>query len=127
MLVSDLGKRKKDYFGLTIYELASHPVTHATVCSGEEHQKWTGTFAIDRTEGSYRYGDEVQFVVWSTDPPKIKMERAPNDGYYRIEICIPKQEAVRLLETALTRIYNAEKVYEESLPVKNLTKLADVF
>ena len=86
MSASNLGKKKRDYNGLTIYELVSHPVTHATVCVGDEHQKWTGTFTIDRTEGSYRYGDEVQFVVWSREPPKLKWERAPNSGYYRIEI-----------------------------------------
>ena len=100
----DLGKKKRDYNGLTIYELVSHLVTHATVCNGDEHQKWTGTFTIDRTENSYRYGDELQFVVWSTEPPIIKQERAVNDGYYRIEICIPQQEAVNLLEKALYRV-----------------------
>ena len=38
------------------------------------------------------------------------MERAANDGYYRIEICIPEQDAVRLLEEALMRVYNARKI-----------------
>jgi len=38
--MADLGKRKRDYNGLTIFELVSHPCTHATVCSGSEHQKW---------------------------------------------------------------------------------------
>ena len=104
MSASNLGKKKRDYNGLSIYELVSHPVTHATVCGGAEHQKWTGTFTIDRTEGSYRYGDEVQFVVWSHEPPKIKMERAPNDGYYRIEICIPEERALELLEEAVEKI-----------------------
>ncbi|MFC1486617.1 hypothetical protein ACFLRN_02865 [Thermoproteota archaeon] len=108
----DLGIKKRDYNGLSIFELASHPITHATVCSGAEHQKWTGTFTIDRTEGSYRYGDEVQFVVWSLEPPKIKMERAFNDGYFRIEICIPKENAIHLLEDALSRLYNSENRVE---------------
>ena len=124
--MTDLGKRKREYNGLTIYELVSHPVTHATVCGGAEHQKWTGNFTIDRTEGSYHYGDEVQFVLWSTEPPRIKMERAANDGYFRIEICIPQDEAVQLLETALYRIYNAEKQKAAVLPEKEITKLADL-
>ena len=109
-MTADIGKRKRDYNGLTIFELASYPCSHATVCSGEEHQKWSGTFTVDRTEGSYRYGDELQFVVWSREAPRIKMERAVNDGYYRIEICIPEQDAVRLLEEALMRVYNARKI-----------------
>ena len=122
----DLGKKKREYNGLSIFELVSHPVTHATVCGGAEHQKWTGNFTIDRTEGSYRYGDEVQFVLWSTEPPRIKMERAANDGYFRIEICIPQDEAVQLLETALYRIYNAEKQKAAVLPEKEVSKLVDL-
>ncbi len=100
----DLGIKKREYNGLSIFELVSHPVTHATVCGGAEHQKWTGTFTIDRTEGSYRYGDEVQFVVWSREPPKIKMNRARNGGYYRIEICVPEDKALELLEEATDKI-----------------------
>lgn len=125
-MTADLGKQKRDYFGLTIFELVEHPVTHATVCCGEEHQKWTGTFTIDRTEGSYRYGDELQFVVWSHEPPTIKQERAINDGYYRIEICIPQQEAVSLLETALHRIYEAEKERLASLPEVTVSNIAEL-
>ena len=120
--MSDLGKKKRVYNGLQIFELVSHPVTHATVCSGAEHQKWIGTFTIDRTEGSYRYGDEVQFVVWSREPPIIKSERAPNDGYYRIEICIPESEALELLEESADRIRmkqleREEFIHEEPLKV----------
>ena len=108
----DLGIKKRDYNGVAFYEMVSYPVTHATVCSGAEHQKWTGTFTIDRTEGSYRYGDEVQFVVWSREPPVLKSERAPNGGYYRIEICIPKENAIHLLEDALTRLNKSENRVE---------------
>ena len=72
------------------------------------------------------YGDEVQFVLWSTEPPRIKMERAANDGYFRIEICIPQDEAVQLLETALYRIYNAEKQKAAVLPEKEVSKLVDL-
>ena len=104
----DLGIEKKEYNGLHIFELASYPTTHATSCNEKEHRLWSGTFFIDRTEGSYRYGDEVQFGLWSRTPPKIKQSRAANDGYYRIEICLPKEDAIQLLEMALARLYNSE-------------------
>ena len=123
--MTDIGKKKREYNGLTIFELVSHPVTHATVCGGVEHQKWTGNFTIDRTEGSYRYGNEIQFVLWSQDPPKIKLERAPNDGYFRIEICIPQEEAVQLLETALYRIYNSHRKEAVELPEKEAVMVVD--
>ena len=125
-LISDLGVKKRDYNGLSIFELASFPCSHATVCSGDEHQKWTGTFTIDRTENSYRYGNEIQFVVWSTEAPKLKMERASNGGFYRVEICIPQEQAVRLLETALNRIYNAENMKLKDLPEITVSNLADI-
>ena len=110
----DIGKEKKEYNGLHIFELVSHPCTHATVCTGNEHTKWKGQFTIDRTEGSYRYGNEIQFVVWSRDPPIIKNERAANDGYYRIEVCVPEDVGVRLLEDALMRVYNKRRLEREA-------------
>ncbi len=123
--MTDLGKRKREYNGLTIFELVSHPVTHATVCGGAEHQKWTGEFTIDRTEGSYRYGDEVQFVLWSREPPKIKMERAPNDGYFRIEICLPESVALELLEEAADRIRMKQIEAAEEASREDSLKVAD--
>lgn len=123
--MTDLGKRKREYNGLTIFELVSHPVTHATVCGGAEHQKWTGEFTIDITEGSYRYGDEVQFVLWSREPPKNKRERAPNDGYFRIEICLPESEALELLEEAADMIRMKQIEAAEEASREDSLKVAD--
>lgn len=101
-----LGVKKRDYNGLSVFEIAKAPMpVVATVSYGETKRlKFEGTFCIDRTEGSYRYPQEVQFVLWTRDLP-LHESRSRHDGYSRIEIAIPRNVAIKLLELALRKLW----------------------
>jgi len=108
--VRQKGVRKNDYFGLTMYELTPEiqPKVKVTLAlSPTEKVEQEGIFTIDRHEGSYKYADEVVLTVWSCDKPILK-QRAYNDGYYRVEIPIPKATAIKLFEKALQKLWLCE-------------------
>lgn len=101
-----LGVKKRPYNGMQAYEIAKCPVPVKTVSAYSQNEKheYVGTFTIDRTEGSYQYPDEVQFVLWTRNPPTIR-QRVTHDGYYRVEICVPRVVATKMLEQALKRLW----------------------
>ena len=105
------GLRKRDYNGLAIYELAKtdrvRGVT-ATLSDSEKLHYVDPTVCIDRTENSWKYGAECQIVVWSIRKPEIRNRVEGPQPYHRIEICLPIQEAVRLFESALRKLWLLE-------------------
>jgi integrase len=92
-------------------QIRFHTLRHwkATTAYNDMRITFTGTCTIDRTEGSYKYGDQVQFVLWTYDMPKIEMIRAPNGNYCRMEIAIPKEHAAKFLERALQKLWSLEQ------------------
>lgn len=112
MTVSELekeGVRKRDYNGLKIYEIAKCPVLIEATTAHSQNEKFVykGIFTIDRTENSWKYGDQVQFCLFTTEKPYVR-QRVNHDGYYRIEIAIPKNIAVKMLESALHKLWFIE-------------------
>lgn len=104
--VETKGVRKRDYNGLIVYEIAKCPVpVTATVAYGNSNRiVFEGTFTIDRTEGSWKFPEEVQFVLYTRKLPRFE-KRAKHDGYHRIEIPIPRGIATKMLELALRKLW----------------------
>ena len=98
------GVAKREYNGLRINELAkySRPV-EATVAFGDKRLVFKGFFVIDTTKGSWKFGDQVQLVLWSRDLPDEEL-RAENDDYSRIEIALPL-DSIGTLESALKKLW----------------------
>jgi len=43
------------------------------------------TFSIQAVTHSYDYGQELQFVSWSRQPPRLERRAKDNSEYYRFE------------------------------------------
>lgn len=100
------GVKKREYNGLEIWEIAKFPekVT-ATVSYGQGNRLvFEGTLTIDRTHNSWKFGDEIQLVLYTREWPTHE-KRAKHDGYNRIEIPIPLVKAGTFFESALKKIW----------------------
>lgn len=98
---------KKPYFGLQFVELTkSQPDVHASFTWSKDSKAYLhGKLSFDRHKGSWKYPNEVVISVWSRNPPEIKIDRAYNSGYYRIEIPIPESVFLRMVEEAATALF----------------------
>ena len=104
-------KPKATYYGksnipLDFYQLAQYPEpVRFTVGfddeSGEHHLLGNGILTVDKTEGSYAYGPELQIHLRFTEPLKEKLARAVNNGHDRIEICMDETEGLNFFSRAL--------------------------
>ena len=104
-------KPKATYLGrsnvpLNFYELAEYPgEVRFTVGfddeTGEHHLLGNGILTVDKTEGSFAYGPELQFHLRFTEPLTEKDVRAVNNGHNRIEICMGETEGLNFLWDAL--------------------------
>lgn len=104
------GVKKKDYFGLTMWDLTPtiKPTVHCTFAlSPTEKAVMEGKLSFDRHEGSYVYPEEVVISLWTTEKPVIK-ERAFNGGYYRVEIVVPRKVFTKMAEKALEKLWLLE-------------------
>lgn len=111
MASSDLkGVAKREYFGLRMFDLTPEvkPKVKATVAVSPQ-KKWVqeGLLSFDRHEGSYQFPEEVVITVWSREPPVVK-DRAFNEGYYRVEIPVPKAVFIKMCEKALQKLWFIE-------------------
>jgi len=105
--VERLGLRKRNYKGLTMFELSYplRPAVKATFAlSPTEKVLMKGVLSVDRHEGSHSFPDEVVISVWTRDPPFFE-RRAENDGYYRLEIPVRVDIAKKLFERALEKLW----------------------
>jgi hypothetical protein len=131
-------KPKATYYGksnvpLDFYELAQYPgEVRFTVGfddkTGEHHLLGNGILTVDKTEGSFAYGPELQFHLRFTEPLKEKLERAVNNGHDRIEICMDETEGLNFLWNALRGYERLPKKPEMSVkksPGKTYDKVAD--
>jgi hypothetical protein len=55
---------------------------------------------IDKTDGSWKYGPELQIHAWNSEPPIVEV-RAVNNGYSRIEVPMYVAKGQQLLKDAL--------------------------
>jgi hypothetical protein len=92
--------RKRSYKGIEISELSTSGIpVEGTIAFGNRRVVFKGLVTIDKTKGSWKFGEQIQFVLWTKDPVRIE-ERADNDGYNRIEIALPLGMGKRMLKEA---------------------------
>lgn len=108
--VEKVGVQKRTYKGLRMFDLTPEikptvKCTFAVSPSKKFVQK--GLLSFDRHEGSYKYNDEVVITVWSKNPP-YEEHRADNQGYYRVEIPVPKAVFIKMVEKALEKLWFTE-------------------
>jgi hypothetical protein len=105
------GVQKKDYFGLKMFDLTPEykPLVHASFTwSKDKKAMQEGVLSFDRHEGSYRFSNEVVISVWSKSPPVLNVDRAYNDGYYRIEIPVDQHVFLKMIDRAQKRLRGLE-------------------
>lgn len=97
---------KRPYFGLQFVELTkTQPQVHASFTWSKDSKAYLhGKLTLDRHKGSWKYPNEVVISVWSKEPPET-VQRAYNDGYYRIEIPIPEAVFLRMIEEAASTLF----------------------
>lgn len=104
------------YNGVNIYQLTlGRQIVEATVSYGETRIMYRGQIGIDRTEGSYRFGDQVLIAMWMRDLPKIET-RCRQKGYSRIQINMTIPEAITMFKEALQKLEALER--EKIWPTK---------
>lgn len=102
--------------GLKIYPVATSNGNHeATVAFNKKSKSFRfvfdGEISIDRTKGSWKFGDQIQFVLWTTNPVKIEKRAflSNKNNYNRIEIAVPLSVGKKMLQDALRNIAEIEK------------------
>jgi hypothetical protein len=97
-----------EYNGVKIFSLSlsSKPID-TTVSFGNTRIVFHGKIGIDRTEGSYRWGKQVLIATWMDTLPEIN-NRCEQKGYSRIQIALPRDEAIKLLRKALEELEKEE-------------------
>jgi len=104
------GVKKKDYFGLAMYDLTPSvaPTVDCTFAlSTSEKATMTGKLSFDRHEGSYKYPEEVVISIWTHNRPVVE-QRAFNGGWYRVEIPVPRRVFQKMCEKALEKLWLLE-------------------
>lgn len=98
---------KRYYKGVEIHELATSQVpVEATVAYGNKRLVFRGLCTVDKTQGSWKFGEQIQLVLWTKE--KVKVEnRAENNGYNRIEIALPKEIGIRMIQEVAEGIKQA--------------------
>jgi hypothetical protein len=105
------GVKKKGYADLDIWEIAKcenvRGVT-ATLSDSEKLHYRSPTVCVDRTENSWKYGSEVQIVAWTVEKPTVESRIEGPQAFHRVEICLPRNEAIKLFESALRKLWLLE-------------------
>lgn len=110
MTVELEGVQKRTYKGLRMFDLTPEiaPTVKCTFAISKDAKYiQEGTLTFDRHENSYKFNDEVVITVWSRESP-CTSQRADNDGYYRVEIPVPKQVFIKMCEKALEKLWFTE-------------------
>ena len=76
----------------------------AVVTYGNCHLKFDGTIVIEKMTESWKYGEEIQIKLITFDLPVVGCERQGNKNFSKVEICLPVDVAIKLLEDALKKI-----------------------
>jgi hypothetical protein len=83
--------------------LSKVPVTWALSPSTKYHH--VGTLRFETHRNSYRYGPELIIAIESPIYPKDIETRAPNNGLWRLEICVSMREVYDCLMEALPQMH----------------------
>lgn len=95
---------KRKYKDMTIDELSTtKTVVEGTASFRDKRIVFKGRFTIDRTKCSWKFGNQIQFVLWCREPIKIE-QRAQNDGYNRIEIAMSEKMGYNILSEAISNL-----------------------
>jgi len=86
------------------------PVTSTTAFGIEPNDRRItikGNIALEKTSDSQVYGDEIQIVIYDpTDTPLISTRAKTYKKFSRVEIEIPKDTGVALIESFCKRVLN---------------------
>ena len=74
----------------------------ATVSYGDTRLVFEGQVVFEKTQGSFKFGEQFQIVLWTKNLP-LTEERAINDGYSRIEIALPLEVGERMVRQAANK------------------------
>lgn len=77
----------------------------STVSFGGRRLVFKGNLVVDEVKGSWKWGHEVTFNLWTRDLPEIEA-RATNDGYSRVAISLKPEVARRLCEKLLEKLWS---------------------
>lgn len=83
--------------------LSDVPVTWAL--SPHTKYKHVGTLRFETHENSYKFGPELIITLESVKYPAEITQRAPNNGIWRMEVCVPLRDVYDLLMSALPEIH----------------------
>jgi len=83
--------------------LSNIPITWAVSPTFKYHH--VGTLRFETHENSYKYTPELIITLESVIYPRDIQPRAPNNGVWRMELCIPLREAYNILMEALPDIH----------------------
>jgi hypothetical protein len=82
-----------------IYETSTkHEATFGT---GNTKSVMVGRVCVERMNGSYKYPDQLQIVMYGNT---VREQDRNMSQYDRIEICLPYGEGIELLRTALDKM-----------------------
>lgn len=88
--------------GYSIEHLATVHPKRVVVSHTEDSKLFfeDGVLALDYLSNSSLYGAEIQLVYYTRRKPAIIPQRVNgHNGYFRVEICMSPEEAVRLLKS----------------------------
>jgi len=113
--IENEGLRKRDYYGLKMWDLTPtvKPIVECTFAlSPTQKATLKGPLSFDRHEGSWKYPEEIVISIWSNNKPILHEERAFNQGYYRVEINVPRDVQTRMFMKALEKLWILEPSLE---------------
>ena len=104
-----------EYNGVKIFSLSSlsSPVD-ATVSYSKTRITFAGKIGVDRTEGSYKFGDEILIALWTKELPKIN-DRCSQKGFSRIQINLSLKDAISLFKNALEKLEDLKESKKKAL------------
>jgi len=102
--VSQIVRRAPNDLQFRVFgRLPDVPVTWAL--SPTTKYKHVGTLLIEMHENSYKFGPELIITLESIKYPAEIIQRAPNNGVWRMEVCAPARGVYQALMAALPEIH----------------------
>jgi len=71
----------------------------ATVDDKTKLEYSSGVLAVEWLSNSYRYGDEIQLVYYTSEKPTVRQRVNGHNGYHRVEIHMTPAQAAELVRS----------------------------